>query len=103
MRLGPEAVDPATHDGRRDLKKVAPNYASFRVGDDGSLTPVGQPQPTYPQASPTQAFVTPDGKFMLATDERGEKKFAAGKLHSFRIAKDGSLSPAPGSPSGARA
>ena len=86
------------HDGVRNLKKVAPNYASFKVSGEGALTPVGQPQPTVPQASPTQAFVTPDGKFMMATDERGRKKFNPGKLHSFKIGEDGSLSPAPGSP-----
>jgi pSer/pThr/pTyr-binding forkhead associated (FHA) protein len=33
------------HDGRRDLKKVAPNYASFKVAGDGSLTSVASRSP----------------------------------------------------------
>src|SRR4051812_7726448 len=86
------------HDGVRDLRTVTPNYASFAVAASGALTPVGQPQPAPAGASPTQAFVTPDGKVMMGTDEQGATPRAAGLFHSFRIGADGALSNAPGSP-----
>ena len=86
------------HDGRRDLRQVAPNYASFDVEGDGSLKPVGLPQPLPPQSSPTQAFVDPDGDFLMGTAERGVRRYQAGPLLSYKIEDDGSLKPAPSSP-----
>jgi 6-phosphogluconolactonase (cycloisomerase 2 family) len=86
------------HDGIRTLFREPPNYASFAVSKEGALTPVGKPQPTAPAGSPTQAFVTPDGKLLLATDLQGPEPYSAGPLHSFKIGADGSLTPAAGSP-----
>lgn len=86
------------HDGIRDLRAAKPNYASFRVSDGGALAPVGQPQEAPAGASPTQAFVTPDGGLLLGADEQGPLPFSAGLLHSFRIGRDGSLTRAPGAP-----
>src|SRR4051812_28672449 len=97
-RRGHLFVANKAHDGIRDLRKVAPNYASFQVASSGALTPTGRPQPAPASASPTQAFVTPDGKFMLGTDEQGERPRSAGPFHSFHIGADGALANVSGSP-----
>jgi DNA-binding beta-propeller fold protein YncE len=86
------------HDGLRDLSEVAPNYASFAVSNTGALTPAGDPQEAAPGSSPTQAFVTPDGGLLLGSDEQGATPFSAGQLHSWLIAGNGALTPAPGTP-----
>jgi 6-phosphogluconolactonase (cycloisomerase 2 family) len=86
------------HDGVRDLRSELPSYASFAVSGAGRLTPVGTPQTAPPRASPTQAFVTPDGGLLLGSDEQGGDAFTTGRLRAYLIGADGSLTPGPGTP-----
>jgi 6-phosphogluconolactonase (cycloisomerase 2 family) len=86
------------HDNDRDLTGVPASYASFEVAADGTLSPVGSPQLVPPGSSPTQAFVTPDGKLLLGTDEQGATPFSPGPFNSFRIGPDGALTKVVGSP-----
>jgi 6-phosphogluconolactonase (cycloisomerase 2 family) len=82
-------------DGIRELKQEPASYATFRIGKDGALTPVGQPLEAPPESSPTQTYVVPHGgKLMLATEENGPE---AGPFRAFTIGDDG-LHQAPGSP-----
>jgi 6-phosphogluconolactonase (cycloisomerase 2 family) len=83
------------HDGIRPLKKEPASYASFRIGKDGALTPVGRPVQAPPESSPTQTYVVPHGgNLMIATEESGPD---AGPFRAFTIGADG-LKQAPGSP-----
>jgi 6-phosphogluconolactonase (cycloisomerase 2 family) len=78
-------------DGVRDLTRVRPNYTSFRVRSDGSL---GKPISSIsvpPGSSPLQAYVTPDGKVLISSEETGV-------FRAFRIGRTGRLTQGPGSP-----
>jgi len=78
-------------DGVRDLRGVRPNYTSFRVRSDGSLSkPVSTIQ-VPPGSSPLQAYVTPDAKVLISSEETGV-------FRAFRIGPDGRLTQGPGSP-----
>ena len=67
-------------DGVRDLKTVAPAYATFHIGPDGGLTPFGRVINAPPGNSPTDAMVGPDGKFVMSTEEGGPfRAFALGQ------------------------
>ena len=57
-------------DGIRNLDAVAPNYATFTIQSDGSLSPTGSTIKLAPLASPTQAYVAPKRQFRLR--HRGE-------------------------------
>ena len=79
------------HDGvRNDLLKTSPNYATFKIGDDGSLTPLGRPISSPPASSPTQVYPAPGTDLAFTTEE-------AGPWRAFKIGPGG-LSPSPGSP-----
>jgi 6-phosphogluconolactonase (cycloisomerase 2 family) len=78
-------------DGVRDLSRVRPNYTSFHVRADGSLSPPISSIAVPPGSSPLQAYVTPDRKVLISSEERGV-------FRAFRIGADGRLRQGPGSP-----
>jgi hypothetical protein len=78
-------------DGIRNLTFSPASYVSFHIGADGSLKPVGKPLSAPPQSSPTQTFVAPGGKLMIATEE-------AGPWRVFKVDGGGRMTQAPGSP-----
>jgi DNA-binding beta-propeller fold protein YncE len=80
------------HDPNRILDTVAPAYVTFRIGDDGSLSPTGK-TPLPLASSPTQALVV-GGRLVVGTEE-------SGPFVSYSLRADGSLASAPGSPLGA--
>ena len=92
-------------DPGRDMTKTLPNYAGFRVGEDGSLTPIPKSVFELPTASrsPTQALVV-EGKFLFDGDfgsfplpsrvemwGKGLLKDSASLIRSFKINSDGTL------------
>lgn len=56
-------------DPGRDMTKTLPNYTGFKVGKDGSLTPIPKStlEPATPWRSPTQALIV-EGKFLFDGD-----------------------------------
>jgi len=78
-------------DGIRKLSDVAPNYATFAIGADGSLKPTGSTFVLPKRSSPTQAFVAPGGKLVFGTEE-------SGKLRAFELSSSGALHLSPESP-----
>lgn len=78
-------------DGIRDLSSVRPNYTSFRVRSDGSLSLPISTIAVPPGSSPLQAYVTPDGKVLISSEE-------SGVFRAMRIGPDGRLRQGPGSP-----
>jgi DNA-binding beta-propeller fold protein YncE len=78
-------------DGVRDLSRVRPNYTSFHVRADGSLSGPISSIAVPPRSSPLQAYVTPDGKVLITSEE-------AGGFRAFQIDPGGQLRQAPGSP-----
>jgi hypothetical protein len=78
-------------DGVRDLSRVRPNYTSFHVRSDGSLSRPISSVEVPPGSSPLQAYVTPDGKVLISSEETGV-------FRAFRIGPDGRLRQGPGSP-----
>jgi hypothetical protein len=78
-------------DGVRDLSRVRPNYTSFHVRSNGSLSRPISSIEVPPGSSPLQAYVTPDGKVLITSEE-------AGVFRAFRITPDGRLKPGPDSP-----
>jgi 6-phosphogluconolactonase (cycloisomerase 2 family) len=80
-------------DGVRDLSRVRPNYTSFRVRSNGSLSRPISSISVPAGSSPLQAYVTPDGKILIASEETGV-------FRAFRIGPGGRLTQGPGSPVG---
>jgi 6-phosphogluconolactonase (cycloisomerase 2 family) len=78
-------------DGVRDLSSVRPNYTSFHVRADGSLSGPISTIAVPAGSSPLQAYVTPDAKVMISSEETGV-------FRAFRIGRDGRLRQGPGSP-----
>lgn len=78
-------------DGVRDLSSVRPNYTSFHVRSDGSLSEPISTIEVPAGSSPLQAYVTPDGKVLISSEETGV-------FRAFRIGPDGRLTQGPGSP-----
>ncbi len=78
-------------DGVRDLTRVSPNYTSFHVRADGSLGRAISSIAISPRSSPLQAYVTPDGKVLISSEETGV-------FRAFQIRSDGRLHQGPGSP-----
>ena len=78
-------------DGVRDLTHVPPNYTCFHVRSDGSLSKPISSIPVAPGSSPLQAYVTPDGKVLISSEETGV-------FRAFRIGRNGRLTQGPGSP-----
>jgi 6-phosphogluconolactonase (cycloisomerase 2 family) len=71
-------------DGVRDLSRARPNYTSFHVRADGSLSRPISSVAVPPGSSPLQAYVTPDGKVLISSEETGV-------LRAFRIGPGGRL------------
>lgn len=78
-------------DGIRNLTRVHPNYTSFHVRPDGSLSAPISTIRVRPGASPLQAYVTPDRRVMISSEETGV-------FRAFRIGPGGRLTQGPGSP-----
>jgi hypothetical protein len=78
-------------DGVRDLRRAPANYSSFRVRSDGSLSAPISSIDVPPGSSPLQAYVTPDGKVLISSEETGV-------FRAFRIGSDGTLTQGPNSP-----
>jgi DNA-binding beta-propeller fold protein YncE len=78
-------------DGVRDLRRIPPNYTSFRVRPDGSLSRPISSIEVPPGSSPLQAYVTPDGKVLISSEETGV-------FRAFRIGANGRLRQGRGSP-----
>jgi DNA-binding beta-propeller fold protein YncE len=78
-------------DGVRDLRRVRPNYTSFHVRADGSLSGPISSIAVPAGSSPLQAYVTPDEKVLITSEE-------AGVFRAFRIGPGGRLRQGPGSP-----
>ena len=78
-------------DGVRDLRSSPANYTSFHVRPDGSLSPPISSIDVPPRSSPLQAYVTPDRKVLISSEETGV-------FRAFRIGRDGTLTQGPNSP-----
>ena len=78
-------------DGVRDLTRVSPNYTTFHVRADGSLSRPISSIDVPTGSSPLQAYVTPDGKVLISSEETGV-------FRAFRIGPDGRLRQGAGSP-----
>jgi 6-phosphogluconolactonase (cycloisomerase 2 family) len=78
-------------DGVRDLSRAPANYTSFHVRADGSLSRPITSIDVPPESSPLQAYVTPDRKVLITSEETGV-------LRAFRIGVDGTLTEGQGSP-----
>ncbi|MFL5822809.1 MAG: lactonase family protein [Solirubrobacteraceae bacterium] len=78
-------------DGVRDLSRVHPNYTSFHVRRNGSLSAPISTITVQRGASPLQAYVTPDHRVLITSEETGV-------LRAFRIGRGGSLTQGPNSP-----
>ena len=55
-------------DGVRELATVAPTIVTFKINEDGSLTQVGAPASSTPNASPDQALLDPSGTVLLVPE-----------------------------------
>jgi 6-phosphogluconolactonase (cycloisomerase 2 family) len=65
-----------------------PNYASFRVSDQGRLIPIPHSSIFVDAgSSPSQALTSPDGNFLFGAD------FMGGLIRSFQILRNGRLIP----------
>jgi 6-phosphogluconolactonase (cycloisomerase 2 family) len=84
-------VNPTTTD---------PNYVTFTLGVDGTLTKVPSSMvTTTPGSSPTQALISNNNNFLFGTDFLGfQLSPPVGTLRSFTIDSSGVLSPLPGTP-----
>ncbi len=78
-------------DGVRDLTGVPANFTSFHVGTDGSLGPPISSIDVPPGSAPLQAYVTPDHKVLITSEETGV-------FRAFRIGPGGTLTEGPNSP-----
>src|SRR6185437_4402755 len=78
-------------DGVRKLRSTPANYTSFHVRPDGSLSPPVSSIDVPPRSSPLQAYVTPDRKVLISSEETGV-------FRAFRIGRDGTLTEGPNSP-----
>jgi 6-phosphogluconolactonase (cycloisomerase 2 family) len=78
-------------DGVRYLATTPANYTSFHVRADGSLGPPISSIDVPPGSSPLQAYVTPDHKVLISSEETGV-------FRAFRIGPGGTLTEGPNSP-----
>ncbi len=78
-------------DGVRALTRDSPNYTSFHVRTDGSLSRPISSIAVRPRSSPLQAYVTPDSRVLISSEETGV-------FRAFRIGRDGRLHQGLGSP-----
>jgi len=78
-------------DGIRNLGDKTPNYATFTIEPDGSLTPLSTPYSLPLGASPTQAYIAPRTNLVFGTEE-------SGVVRALTLSPTGDLTLAPGSP-----
>jgi 6-phosphogluconolactonase (cycloisomerase 2 family) len=78
-------------DGVRNLTSTPANYTSFHVRADGSLSPPISSIDVPPGSSPLQAYITPDRKVLISSEETGV-------FRAFRIGPGGTLTEGPNSP-----
>lgn len=78
-------------DGVRDLRADRASYTSFHVRGDGSLRGPVSSIAVPPGSSPLQAYVTPDQRVLISSEETGV-------FRAFRIGRDGTLTVGPNSP-----
>jgi hypothetical protein len=78
-------------DGVRNLTSEPANYTSFDVRADGSLSGPISSMDVAPGSSPLQAYVTPDRKVLITSEETGV-------FRAFRIGPGGTLTQGPNSP-----
>ncbi len=78
-------------DGVRDLSRVRPSYTTFHVRADGSLSRPISSIEVPAGSSPLQAYVTPDHKVLISSEETGV-------FRAFRIGPGGRLTQGRGSP-----
>jgi 6-phosphogluconolactonase (cycloisomerase 2 family) len=78
-------------DGVRDLTSFPANYTSFHVHPDGTLSAPVSSIDVPPNSSPLQAYVTPDRKVLITSEE-------SGVFRAFRIGPTGTLTQGPNSP-----
>jgi DNA-binding beta-propeller fold protein YncE len=78
-------------DGVRDLSAVRPNYTSFHVRANGSLSKPISSIKVPAGSSPLQAYVTPDRRVLITSEE-------SGVFRAFRIGPGGRLTQGRGSP-----
>jgi 6-phosphogluconolactonase (cycloisomerase 2 family) len=78
-------------DGVRNLTTAPANYTSFHVRADGSLSGPISSIDVPPGSSPLQAYVTPDRKVLITSEETGV-------FRAFRIGPGGTLTQGPNSP-----
>jgi 6-phosphogluconolactonase (cycloisomerase 2 family) len=78
-------------DGARNLEKVAPNYTTFTVQDDGSLKSTRSTVEAPAGNSPTQALISTDGKVVMSSEE-------GGPFRAFALDSAGKLTQGPNSP-----
>jgi 6-phosphogluconolactonase (cycloisomerase 2 family) len=78
-------------DGVRNLTTTPANYTSFHVRADGSLSPPISSINVPPDSSPLQAYITPDRKVLISSEE-------SGVFRAFRIGPGGRLTEGPNSP-----
>jgi 6-phosphogluconolactonase (cycloisomerase 2 family) len=78
-------------DGVRNLIATPANYSSFHVGSNGSLSGAISSIDVPPRSSPLQAYVTPDHKVLITSEE-------SGVFRAFRIGPGGTLIQGPNSP-----
>jgi len=78
-------------DGVRRLRHAPANYTSFHVLSDGSLSRPVSSVSVPPGSSPLQAYVTPDHKVLISSEE-------SGVFRAFRIGRNGTLTQGPNSP-----
>ena len=78
-------------DGVRDLSSSPANYTSFHVRADGSLSGPISSIDVPPGSSPLQAYVTPDRRVLITSEETGV-------FRAFRIGHGGTLTEGRGSP-----
>ncbi len=78
-------------DGVRNLTSSPANYTSFHVRGNGSLGPPISSIDVPPDSSPLQAYITPDRRVLITSEETGV-------FRAFRIGPGGTLTEGPDSP-----
>ena len=85
-------VSNKARDGVRELEKETPSYTSFKIADDGRLTPVeGSRVESKPASAPTSAVVPDRGGVVFGLED-------GGPIRGMSIDGSGKLAEAEGSP-----
>jgi 6-phosphogluconolactonase (cycloisomerase 2 family) len=76
---------------------ATPNVAGFRMDRDGKLSPIANSRIAFPAGhGPAQVEFSPDGTMVAVTS--GFQEEATSSVHGYKVAADGTLAEAPGSP-----